>query len=184
MSDLIERAAAFAKERHADQKRKWTGAPYWHHCQAVAQLVASVVHTEEMVAAAWLHDVVEDTPTTSDEILERFGDTVGMLVLNLTDASRPQDGNRKARKAIDRERLAHAPVAAKTIKLADLIDNASSIVEHDKDFARVYLAEKEALLEVLGDGDPTLLALAYETLRAGQTVLVHAALEKAEQGIR
>jgi hypothetical protein len=105
-----------------------------------------------------------------------------MLVLNLTDASRPQDGNRKARKAIDRERLAHAPVSAKTIKLADLIDNASSIVEHDKNFARIYLAEKEALLEVLDDGDPTLLALACETLRAGQTVLVHAALEKAEQG--
>jgi len=155
---LEERAKQFATERHAaiNHIRKYTGEPYINHPAAVVELVRSVPHTEEMLAAAWLHDTVEDTETTFDEIGEIFGLDVAWLVLNLTDVSVPSDGNRKARKTLDRLHTATAKPEAKTIKLADLIDNSSSILEFDYDFARVYIEEKRLLLEVLKDGDPVL----------------------------
>jgi hypothetical protein len=87
------------------------------------------------------------------------------LLPALTDVSRSADGNRKARKALDRAHTAKASPAAKTIKLADLIDNTKSIVEHDPEFARVYLAEKAALLEVLKEGDQVLWAMASNLVR-------------------
>ena len=75
-----------------------------------------------------------------------------------------QDGNRAHRKAIDREHTAQAPAAAQTVKLADLISNSRSIMEHDPQFAVVYLAEKRLLLEVLTKGDPGLHARATEMI--------------------
>jgi (p)ppGpp synthase/HD superfamily hydrolase len=159
---LEARAAAFAAHHHAriDQRRKYTGHPYIEHPAAVAELVRSVPHDEGMLAAAWLHDTVEDTGVTLLEISHVFGLTVATLVESLTDVSTPADGNRAARKAIDRAHTAHTSPRAKTVKLADLIDNSSTILEHDRDFARVYLQEKRLLLAVLRDGDPTLWARA------------------------
>ena len=106
-----------------------------------------------MVAAAWLHDTVEDTPATFEEIEREFGADVAALVKELTDVSRPGDGNRAARKAIDREHTAAASPRAKTIKLADIIDNCEDICRHDPKFGRVYLGEARALLAVLAEGD-------------------------------
>jgi (p)ppGpp synthase/HD superfamily hydrolase len=129
MSALITRARKFATEAHAsiDQRRKYTGEPYIVHPLAVAELVNSVPHTDEMVAAALLHDVVEDTPVTSEEIHAEFGPVVGALVDWLTDVSRPH-----------------------------LIDNTLTIAKHDPGFWPVYRREKLALLEVLKEGDPVL----------------------------
>ncbi|HET8688145.1 MAG TPA: hypothetical protein VFM18_16035, partial [Methanosarcina sp.] len=69
---------------------------------------------------------------------------------------------------IDRIHTEYASPQAKTIKLADLIDNTSSIVEHDKDFAKIYLAEKKLLLEVLHDGDMKLWLLAQDILMCAE----------------
>lgn len=159
---LVERAEAFAIAAHeaVGQKRKYTGVPYWHHLQQVVALVASVPHDDEMLAAAFLHDVVEDTPITLDTIEMMFGAGVRALVFWLTDQSMPEDGNRAMRKAVDRRHIAEAPARAQTIKLADLIDNTASIVQHDPDFAKVYLEEKRLLLDVLVRGDVTLMAMA------------------------
>jgi hypothetical protein len=85
----------------------------------------------------------------------------------LTDVSAAADGNRAVRKAIDLAHTAKACADAKTIKLADLLSNTASIVEHDPGFARVYLKEKSAMLAVMTDGDATLLARAKATLSAG-----------------
>ncbi|MBN8901419.1 MAG: hypothetical protein BGO51_10435 [Rhodospirillales bacterium 69-11] len=153
---MIDRALAFATRAHAGQIRRYTGEPYVAHCISVAEIVRSVPHTPEMIAAALLHDTVEDTPVTLDEIAREFGPIVAALVYELTDVSKPEDGNRAARKAIDREHTAKASPDAKTIKLADLIDNTKSIVAHDPAFARVYLPEKRQLLKVLQEGDRTL----------------------------
>lgn len=160
---LIDSAYEFAKVSHGDQKRKYTGEPYINHPVEVAQIVASVTDDVNMICAALLHDVVEDTPVTLDQLGARklgFGHPIKDLVYWLTDKSKPEDGNRKTRKAIDRDHISQAPYAAKTVKLADLISNTSSIVEHDPDFAKVYMQEKKLLLEVLVSGDPTLYSRA------------------------
>lgn len=159
MSELIERARKFATGAHQriDQRRKYSGQPYHVHLEAVARMVALVTTDAETICAAWLHDVVEDTPATLEDVEREFGASIATLVEELTDASRPSDGNRAARKAIDRRHTAHASARAKTVKLADLIDNCEDITRHDPRFARTFLQEMEALLEVLAEGDATLL---------------------------
>lgn len=162
MQTLEERARRFATKAHGsiDQRRKYTGEPYIVHPIAVAELVRSVPHTEEMVAAALLHDVVEDTPVTIGQISDVFGTEVAELVDWLTDVSKPSDGNRRVRKRKDLMHLAKAPPAAKTVKLADLIDNTLTISKYDPSFWRVYRREKDGLLEVLKEGDPVLWSTA------------------------
>jgi len=164
--ELIQRALAFATLAHHDQKRKYTGQPYIVHPIEVAEIVRSVEHDDEMLAAALLHDVVEDTDVTIEVIRSEFGDNVAELVDDLTDVSQPRDGNRKFRKAMDRDHLSQASSRAQTIKLADLISNTADIAVNDPSFAKVYFAEKELLLGVLVKGDPVL------HLRATKSVLV------------
>jgi guanosine-3',5'-bis(diphosphate) 3'-pyrophosphohydrolase len=125
-----------------------------------------VPHDKEMLAAAWLHDTVEDAGVSFSDLLEEFGTGVAWLVSDLTDVSRASDGKRAARKAVDRAHTAQASVRAKTIKLADLIDNSRNILEHDPKFARVYLPEKRLLLAVLTDGDPWLWTMADRIVTA------------------
>jgi len=165
-AELIQRARHFATQAHRriDQRRKYSNQPYEVHLKSVAALVAEICDDAEMVAAAWLHDTVEDTPATLEDIEREFGCGVAALVDQLTDVSRAHDGNRAARKAIDRAHLAQASARAKTVKLADLIDNARDICKHDSRFARVYLQEMAALLAVLQEGDARMLARAQKTL--------------------
>lgn len=160
MLDLERLALSFASKAHANQRRRYTDEPYIVHPIAVAEIVRSVPHTPEMIAAALLHDVVEDTPVELEQIRNEFGDKVADLVDWLTDASKPSDGNRAVRKAIDRRHSAAAPAEAQTIKLADVIDNTHTISARDPDFWRVYRREKLALLEVMRLGDSTLMARA------------------------
>jgi (p)ppGpp synthase/HD superfamily hydrolase len=119
---------------------------------------------DTLIAAAWLHDVVEDTCITNEIIQEEFGDEIATLVHYLTDVSVESDGNRAKRKAID---LAHTMTAsndAKTIKLSDIISNVKSIKEHDAEFANVYLPEKRAQLQVLIGGNSDLYIIAQKLL--------------------
>ncbi len=160
MVNKIIAAADFAKQAHSGQRRKFTNEPYIAHPFAVAGLVSSVTDDEEMVAAALLHDVVEDTSVSLSDIESVFGSRIAGLVDDLTDISRPEDGNRQIRKEIDLKHTAAASQDAKTIKLADLIDNTKTIMAYDQSFAKVYMAEKKQLLQVLNDGDPTLFAVA------------------------
>jgi (p)ppGpp synthase/HD superfamily hydrolase len=165
---MVERARVFATAAHAavGQVRKYTFEPYIVHPAEVASIVATVPHTDEMLAAAYLHDTVEDTGVSIVDIQVEFGNEVASLVGWLTDVSKPEDGNRAVRKAIDREHTAQAPAAAQTVKLADLIANSRSIMAHDPAFAKTYLAEKRMLLEVLTRGDATLMAHARQIVGA------------------
>lgn len=159
MADLETRALLFAIKAHdsINQRRKYDNAPYIVHPIRVAAIVRSVPHTEEMIAAAYLHDVVEDTPVTIEEIEQEFGPTVRELVAWLTDISKPEDGNRKTRRAIDRMHTMQSTPDAKTIKIADLIDNTSDIEPNDPGFWHVYRKEKIlCLTEALREGDQTL----------------------------
>lgn len=160
MDHIVDRALAFATVAHGDQKRKYSGEPYIVHPVEVMKIVSSVDHDDAMLAAALLHDVVEDTDVTIEEIEESFGADVADLVSDLTDVSKPEDGNRKFRKAMDRDHSAQSSARAQTVKLADLISNSRDILENDPSFAKVYLREKALLLEVLTLGDRTLHAKA------------------------
>lgn len=173
MINIVERAELFAIAAHGatGQKRKYTSEPYAAHLREVAQLVSDHGGDDAMVSAAWLHDVVEDTAVTLDDITLHFGEDVAGLVFALTDVSRPGDGNRAARKELDRRHVAKAPARAKTIKLADIISNVGSIAQFDPDFAAVYLPERERVLAVLEDGDPRLFEKAGRALQAAKAHL-------------
>ena len=159
---MLNEVLKFATKAHGDQKRKYTNDPYINHPIAVAEIVETVPHTQEMIAAALLHDVVEDTDVTLDQIKDKFGSKVADLVGWLTDISRPEDGNRRTRKALDRAHSSNAPAEAQTIKLADLIHNTISIAEHDPNFWKVYREEKIELLKVLTKGDRSLMNRAQQ----------------------
>ena len=148
------KALPYAQKAHGEQKRKYTGEPYYHHCVEVALAVAQTPGaTDESVAAALLHDTLEDTEVTYAMLLEEFGVTVAKLVRQVTDVSKPEDGNRAQRKKKDADHLRRASPQGKTIKLADLISNTRSIAKHDPSFAVVYMEEKRLLLPHLRGGD-------------------------------
>ncbi len=147
-------AVIFATERHAGQVRKWGGEPYILHCMRVAYAVEKAALPTIAVIAALLHDVLEDTATTRQEILNTFGEEITALVVALTDEPARIGGlpghnpNRVARKAADRGRILKAGPLAQGIKLADIADNLPSIAQYDPGFAKVMLAEVKAFLEV------------------------------------
>lgn len=149
--ELINKALKFSTAAHAavNQKRKYTGEDYIVHPIAVSNIVKENGGTEDMIAAALLHDTVEDTKVTREQIAEEFGWKIFKLVVELTDVTKPEDGNRQIRKAIEAKRLGMASKEAQMIKLADLIDNTKSIFEHDPKFAKVYRQEKIDLLEAM-----------------------------------
>jgi (p)ppGpp synthase/HD superfamily hydrolase len=179
--NIVTKAQVFATAAHAAVKhvRKYTGEPYIVHPIHVMSIVKTVEHTDAMLAAALLHDTVEDTGVTIDLIEQEFGTEVAELVGWLTDVSKKDDGNRAVRKQMDLEHTAQAPAAAQTIKLADLISNTSSIVKNDPKFAETYLKEKQALLKVLTKGDPALISWTHATLLNGQSVVEHNRIQES-----
>lgn len=166
MSDLIQRAAELAEKAHREkeQVRKFTGEPYIVHPGHVAEIVSSVTSDPVTIAAAWLHDVVEDTDVTQAEIEREFGPEVAEIVASVTKVVDGRRIGRERAALINIEHASHGSPGAKTVKLADVIDNISDIVEHDREFARVYLMEKKMLMKHLQEGDPTLYKKAMELL--------------------
>ena len=164
--NLVERARIFATAAHAaiGQKRKYTGEPYIVHPIEAMNIVKTVAHTEEMLATALLHDVLEDTKVSYGDLHDEFGLKLADMVLWMTDVSKPEDGNRETRKALDRQHIAAAPADIHTIKLADLIANTRSIVAFDPNFAKVYMREKQMLVDVLVRGDTSLREIAIRQI--------------------
>ncbi len=155
--NLILQSAQFAQRAHARQQRKFNLRPYAIHPARVAGRVA--IHpdaTEVMVAAAFLHDVVEDTPHTLAEIEAQFGPGVAELVAQLTNPSKGSTASRSDRKSLDREHLAHVSRAAKIIKLLDRIDNLDELAGASRAFVETYCDESRQLAAVIGDADPAL----------------------------
>lgn len=164
ISSLEEKARKFATRWHYGQLRKYTDEPYITHCEAVAGIVRSVKHVPEMVAAAWLHDTVEDTACTLSDIEAVFGESVARLVSEVTKVSSHWNGNRAHRVAMDNAHYRKASPQGQTIKLADLIHNTASIVDYDPKFAKTYMKEKAELVPFLTEGDPALRARAQAQL--------------------
>lgn len=164
MTGVVAKALDFATKAHGDQVRKYTGEPYTNHLVEVMNIVRTVKSDDSMLAAALLHDTIEDTSITETDVQKEFGFRIAKLVVELTDISKPEDGNRAFRKAMDRDKLAKVSDDAQTIKLADLISNGKDIAVNDPKFAKVFLNEKRQLLDVLDRGDPVLMKQAKNIL--------------------
>ncbi len=160
-------AMNFARQIHKDQRRKYTNNPYTDHLAEVAGIVATVADDlmapyDVICATAWLHDCVEDQDVSLWDIESQFGTLVAIGVSGLSDI---EQGNRAERKRLSRERLGSCSGWIQTIKVADLISNTSSIVQHDPKFAVTYLEEKRLLLDVLTKADPRLLQIARNQIQ-------------------
>ena len=144
-SDLIKQAEDFATERHKGQTRKFSGEPYINHPKAVAQLVSDFGGDAEMVTAAWLHDVVEDTGTSIEEIEDLFGNNVAGYVLELT-----HDIKDKSKKGeILADRMNEMSQGALLIKLCDRLNNVSDFETAKPSFVAKYKPETEYILSHL-----------------------------------
>lgn len=125
---IILRAAAFAAEKHSNQRRKDADAsPYINHPLSLASLLSNEggMLDPVVICAALLHDTIEDTETTAEELTEKFGKKIADVVLEVTD-----DKNlpKEERKQLQIEHAAQASYEAKLVKLADKICNLRDII--------------------------------------------------------
>jgi guanosine-3',5'-bis(diphosphate) 3'-pyrophosphohydrolase len=182
MESTIDKIIAFADHAHGDQKRKYSDERYIVHPVRVMETCRELSDDISILAAALLHDVLEDTQTTEEEI-EQF--LSGVLkedqvkrtlqyVRELTDIYTKKNYprfNRAERKRREADRLSEVSAEAQTIKYADLIDNAVNIAEHDPDFGPKFLREGEALLQKINKGDPQLYQKAGAIISQGTVQL-------------
>lgn len=155
-------AAKFAAEKHAAQKRKGAAAePYINHLIEVAQLVAdsSELLDTNLVMAGFLHDTIEDTGTTPEELERAFGSDITALVVEMTDdKSLPKE----VRKTLQIEHAPHKSVRAQVIKLADKISNLRSLLASpanwDTERKRQYFEWARKVVNALSAPNPLLKA--------------------------
>lgn len=135
------RAASYAAEKHRSQRRKGADAdPYINHPLQVAAMLAEVgkITDAEILTAALLHDVIEDTETSPEEIEELFGKRVRGLVMEVTDDKSLPKAERKRKQV---EKAPHLSDGAKQIKIADKYSNISDVMENPPDG---WLEERKA----------------------------------------
>ena len=155
---MLEEATRYATKMHEGQLRKYTHEPYIEHPLAVADLVKEYMDARRCVydddaimtamTVAVLHDVVEDTEATMEDIVELFGEEVATGVWFLTKCP-DYVGNRATRKKICEDRLASAPEIVKIIKNCDMYHNSLSIEEHDPNFYTLFKKETASLLTAM-----------------------------------
>lgn len=152
--NIILEAARFARNAHQGQFRKFSGRPYIEHPMRVAGQVSLMPGaTERHVCAGWLHDVLEDTNVTYNELRYEFGGEVADLVQELTNPSKQHpELNRADRKKMDRLHLVHVSTSAKIIKLCDRIDNLRDL-GWSNDFTETYCKESSLLALALDASD-------------------------------
>lgn len=151
MTDLILEAAQLARRAHEGQRRQYTSRPYIEHPARVAGMTAILPGaTEIMVAAAFLHDVLEDTKVTAQEMSAEIGDSVTQIVIWLTKPTLGSKEPRAVRVQKDHEFLAKAPREAQEIKMLDRIDNLREMDGGPENFIRLYTKESWLLLSVIG----------------------------------
>lgn len=150
----LAKGLAFRSHGEIDHFRKFTDEPYVVHPAAVALRVQEDGGSLEAIAAAWLHDVVEDTNTTIEEIEMICGSRVAEMVWFLTDHALPSAGNRLERQKINNSHLLKGCREVHLVKRADILDNLKSLVVHDPDFAKIWIEEKLTQSNVLLNLDP------------------------------
>jgi (p)ppGpp synthase/HD superfamily hydrolase len=145
MSDLPTRAESIATQAHANQK--YGTGPYTDHLEAVVNVLKEFGHhSEELLGAAWLHDVLEDTDCTPWMILSGG---IPLYVLALVDAVTDRPGkNRAERHALTYPRIARIPDAV-TLKLADRLANVRASAECRPDLLKMYAREQPEFIAAM-----------------------------------
>jgi guanosine-3',5'-bis(diphosphate) 3'-pyrophosphohydrolase len=152
-NDIVFAAAAFAARAHRHQTRKDGQTPYFSHPVRVCLVVSHVFgfHDPKMLAAALLHDTIEDTTTDCDDIVEHFGEEVARWVTSLSkDPRMPHD---EREHAYGRQ-LAASEWQVKALKLADIYDNLGDCAHSSAVSRRKTAAKAHAYLEFLAPGLP------------------------------
>ena len=161
-NELVVLAQRFAEAAHHGQQRGLDPYPYIRHPEMVVSVLRHIDGcTPEMLAAAWLHDVVEDAELPEWTIEFLFGKKVTSMVMALTKSS-DSSLSRAERNAKYNKQLSEAGPEVHSIKLADIIDNLADIEESGftEKFIAQYLQEKRECLAYLHKGDAGLLKTA------------------------
>ena len=143
-TDLLDRAIIFAVHAHAGTERRGKGFPYIVHPMEAMEIVATVTNDQELLAAAALHDTVEDTDVTVEQIRAEFGDRIARIVAAESDTFEPgvseeESWHSRKQEAIDR--LAAAPRDTKIVALGDKLSNMRAI-------ARDYVVQGDKLWDL------------------------------------
>lgn len=159
-TSLLDRAIIFAVRAHAGTERRGKGFPYIVHPLEAVEIVATITPDQELLAAAALHDTVEDTGVTVEQIRAEFGERVAALVEAESDVfieGISETDSWRARKQAAIDRLAAAPRDAKMVALGDKLSNMRAI-------ARDYAVQGEALWSLFHAPHPSDHAWHYRGL--------------------
>lgn len=143
-TSLLDKAIIFATKAHANTERRGKGFPYIVHPMEAMEIVATITPDQELLAAAALHDTVEDTDVTVEQIRAEFGDRIAAIVDNESDrmeAGVSETDSWRGRKQAAIERLAKASHDAKIVALGDKLSNMRAI-------ARDYAQKGDALWSI------------------------------------
>jgi len=179
--EILDKIIEFADHAHGDQMRKYTPDRYIVHPIRVMRTCSQYTDSLPVLAAAVLHDVLEDTPYTQNDLSVFLGNYMNeeeqnltvKLVTELTDVFIKKDFpdlNRFQRKKKELNRLKEIRPEAQTIKYADIIDNATEISQSDPDFAGRYLQECYDIAFALTKGNPELRTIALKLITAIKNV--------------
>lgn len=149
-TDLLDRAIVFAVRAHAGTERRGKGFPYIVHPMEAMEIVATMTSDQELLAAAALHDTVEDTDVTVEQIRAEFGDRIASLVASESDTFEQgvsEEDSWHARKQAAIDRLSSAPHDAKIVALGDKLSNMRAI-------ARDYAMQGDKLWNLFHAKDP------------------------------
>ena len=173
---LISEAAEFAARRHNGMTRKGRGNdPYINHLAEVANLLAQVTDgaDAELVAAGWLHDAIEDTATTREELAQKFSARVADLVVECTDDMSLPKATRRQKQIED---APHKSPDAKLIKIADKISNTLARIlpqpsEEERDDLADYVAWAEKVVAGCRGGNARLDRMFNDAVRLARSTL-------------
>jgi (p)ppGpp synthase/HD superfamily hydrolase len=152
IKEIIIQAYIFSKEKHKNQKRKYSSHNYFVHPKAVARILEDMHQNEFVIAAGLLHDVVEDTNTTIKELSDKFGSRVANLVSEVTNTKEERGDLSKEDYLICK--IKKMSEDALTIKLADRLHNVLFLEEDLKGkehfhFGKYYLKQTKIILNSL-----------------------------------
>ena len=147
-TSLFDKAAIFAIRAHGNTERREKGTPYVIHCMEAASVVQTMTRDQELLAAAVLHDVVEDTDVTEEQLRLEFGDRITDLVMFDSEEPGMTDRPWTERKIAAMKKLSEAPLDAKMVAMGDKLSNIRAIAMDyeamgDRLWSRFHVTEKK-----------------------------------------